>query len=433
MKDSDKLFTQQLLEKDRQYVWHPYSRVNSDMPLFPVASAKGCYLNLHSGEKLFDGMSSWWSTIHGYNHPRLNQALHQQIDTMSHVMFGGLTHQPAVDLAVRLTQLTPAGLDKVFLCDSGSVAVEVALKMAIQYWNSQGQQRSHFLTIKNGYHGDTFGAMSVCDPVTGMHQLFSGFLQENIFAEAPQCGFEQTWDDSFFENFLHKAQAHKDSIAAVILEPIVQGTGGMRFYSPNFLKKVRQLCDDYGILLIADEIATGFGRAGKLFACEYADISPDIMCLGKALTGGYMSMAATLCNSTVANIISQGEAGVFMHGPTFMANPLACSVANASITLLLENNWQQQVMNISRWLKEGLSTCEDFKCVNNVRVLGAIGVVELHQPVDMKKIQPLFVKHGIWLRPFGKLIYTMPPFISTQDDITMLTSKIEAVLRECYS
>lgn len=432
MKDDKALDAQQILENDRQHVWHPYSRVNSDMPLFSVASAKGCYLTLHTGEKLYDGMSSWWSTIHGYNHPRLNQALHSQIDAMSHVMFGGLTHEPAVDLAMKLTQLTPPGLDKVFFSDSGSVAVEVALKMAIQYWNSQGQQRSHFLTIKNGYHGDTIGAMSVCDPITGMHQLFSGFLQKNIFAQAPQCSFDCDWEDRYFDDFLQHAQTHKDSIAAVILEPIVQGTGGMRFYSPTFLKKVRQLCDDYGLLLIADEIATGFGRTGKLFACEFANISPDIMCLGKALTGGYMSMAATLCNEHVATTISQGEAGVFMHGPTFMANPLACSVANASISLLLEDNWQQQVTQISHWLNDGLSTCKDLPCVNDVRILGAIGVVELHEPVDMKFIQPMFVKHGIWLRPFGKLVYTMPPFISTQEDIVLLSSKIESVLKECY-
>ncbi len=418
-----------LLAIDKRHVWHPYSRAHSDHPIFPVASAQGAYITLTSGEVLFDGMSSWWSTIHGYNHPVLNAALKRQMERMSHVMFGGLTHEPAVRLAKKLVDITPAGLERVFFCDSGSVSVEVALKMAIQYWNSQGQERHTFLSLKKGYHGDTFGAMSVCDPVTGMHQLFADFLSKNIFAESPSCGFYDDCRTEDFSNFQTLATRYKDQLAAVILEPIVQGTGGMRFYSPRFLANVKQLCDDLGLLLIADEIATGFGRSGKLFACEYAAVVPDIMCLGKALTGGYLSLAATLCTEEVATTVCRGEAGVFMHGPTFMANPLACAVAYSSIDLLLSQPWQEKVANIGRWLAQDLQKCADLPGVKDVRVLGAIGVVELHEAVDMKTIQPLFVEHGIWLRPFGKLVYTMPPFIATRDEIENLAQKIFQVLQ----
>ncbi len=419
---------EEITELDKKHVWHPYSKVNSELPIYPVVGADGVHLTLHSGEQIIDGMSSWWSVIHGYNHPELNEALHTQIETVSHVMFGGLTHEPAVKLATTLSEITPRGLEKVFLSDSGSVSVEVALKMAIQYWNSRGESRHKFLTLKNGYHGDTFGAMSVCDPVTGMHQLFSGFLNKNIFADAPTCGFKDAWDESHFRNFSDLAEKHQNDIAAVILEPVVQGTGGMRFYSPVFLKRIRELCDTLGILLIADEIATGFGRTGKLFACEYASISPDILCLGKALTGGYMSLAATLCTSEVADTVCDGEAGVFMHGPTFMANPLACAVANKSIEILQKNNWQQQITNLQRWLTEGLGDCERLSIVDDVRVLGAIGVVELKQPVDMATIQPMFVKQGIWLRPFGKLVYMMPPYICDKPTIQALCKAVHEVL-----
>lgn len=419
-----------LLKFDKKYVWHPYSRPDSDQAIFPVASAEGVYLNLHSGEQLIDGMSSWWSAIHGYNHPDINQAIHTQIASMSHVMFGGLTHEPAIALAKTLTEITPRGLDKVFLSDSGSVAVEVALKMAIQYWNSLKQKRHTFLTIKQGYHGDTIGAMSVCDPVTGMHQLFTGFLNQNLFADAPQCQFDEQWQDEYFKNFSDTVAKHHKDIAAVILEPIVQGAGGMRFYSPHFLKNVRSICDEYKILLIADEIATGFGRSGKLFACEHANITPDIMCLGKALTGGYMSLAATLCSDKIAQTICQGDAGVFMHGPTFMGNPLACAVANKSIELLFTNNWNTQVHQISQWLHENLQACHELPSVNDVRILGAIGVVELKDAVDMKVIQPMFVQNGIWVRPFGKLVYTMPPYIAQKNHIETLCRSIYDTLAD---
>ncbi len=422
-----------ILALDRQHLWHPYSRPGNNEPLYPVASASGTQLHLSSGESLFDGMSSWWSTIHGYNHPRLNQALCEQSERMSHVMFGGLTHEPAATLAKRLVALSPQGLDYVFISDSGSVAIEVAMKMAMQYWLGLGQQRHRFLTIKNGYHGDTFAAMSVCDPVNGMHHLFSHCMAQQLFAPAPQTAFDDPWQADDFTEFTQLAHQHQDSIAAVILEPIVQGAGGMRFYSPEYLKQVRQLCDSLGIPLIADEIATGFGRSGKLFACEHADIRPDILCVGKALTGGYMSLAATLCTQKIADTVCQGEAGVFMHGPTFMGNPLACAVANASLALLEENNWQQQVLSIEAGLRSGLAPCRDIPGVKDVRVLGAIGVVELDKAVDMAVIQPMFVAHGIWLRPFGKLVYTMPPYIASPDEIAMLSAQIEKVLTRYLS
>lgn len=425
-----RLSPEEILAIDKRHVWHPYSRCNSDLPLFPVESADGTHITLSSGERLYDGMSSWWSTIHGYNHPELNAAASTQLSRMSHVMFGGLTHEPAVKLCQTLAEITPAGLEQVFISDSGSVAVEVALKMALQYWNALGEQRHAFLTVKNGYHGDTFAAMSVCDPSTGMHSLYANFVHKNYFAPAPQSSFAGDFIDNDVDELTRLAHEYQGDIAAIILEPIVQGTGGMRFYSPEYLSRVRALCDELGILLIADEIATGFGRTGKLFACEYAGIAPDILCLGKALTGGYMSLAATLCSDQVAETICAGEAGVFMHGPTFMANPLACAIANKSIELLLKNNWQLQVGNIEQWLNAGLEKCTALKGVAEVRVLGAIGVVELKAPVDMKIIQPMFVKHGIWLRPFGKLVYTMPPYISTQEEIAFLTERIYRVLTE---
>lgn len=420
----------EILSLDRQHLWHPYSRAGNSGPLYPVASAVGTQLILSSGERLYDGMSSWWSTIHGYNHPRLNHALDTQSRHMSHVMFGGLTHEPASVLAKTLVDLSPQGLDYVFISDSGSVAIEVAMKMAMQYWLGRGEQRHRFLTIKNGYHGDTFAAMSVCDPVNGMHHLFKAFMQQHLFAPAPQTAFDAPWNDDDFTAFAALAKQHQHEIAGVILEPIVQGAGGMRFYSPEYLRQVRETCDTLGIPLIADEIATGFGRSGKLFACEHAGISPDILCVGKALTGGYMSLAATLCSQHIADTVCQGEAGVFMHGPTFMGNPLACAVANASLSLLQENDWQQQVDSIESGLKKGLASCRQIAGVKDVRVLGAIGVVELEKAVDMNIIQPMFVEHGIWLRPFGKLVYTMPPYISTPDEIDFLSLQITQVLTQ---
>ena len=418
-----------LLAKDRKYIWHPYSAMDTDMPLFAVASAHSVRIQLHDGRELIDGMASWWCVIHGYNHPVINRAIEQQLQKMSHVMFGGLTHQPAVTLAEKLVAITPEPLQCVFFADSGSVAIEVAMKMAIQYWHAKGQvTRQQFLTIRHGYHGDTFGAMSVCDPVSGMHSLFSKMLPHQFFVDAPDCKFGETCTDSDLANFKNTLHGHINEIAAVIMEPIVQGAGGMRFYSADYLRGVRQLCDENNVLLILDEIATGFGRSGKLFACEHAAIAPDIMCVGKALTGGYMTLAATLCTRDIAQQISSSDPGVFMHGPTFMANPLACAAANASIDLLLQSNWQQNVQRIERALHTGLAPCKNLSAVRDVRVLGAIGVVEMKLPVNMRTIQPAFVEAGVWVRPFGKLIYLMPAFIMNDDDLQRLTAAVCAVV-----
>ncbi|ODW55289.1 adenosylmethionine--8-amino-7-oxononanoate transaminase [Vibrio parahaemolyticus] len=420
---------------DRHHIWHPYTSTLTPLTCYPVASANGVNIKLEDGTELVDGMSSWWSTIHGYNHPHLNQAAHQQIDQVSHVMFGGITHQPAISLCKKLLSLAPNNLEHVFLADSGSVAVEVSLKMALQYWHAKGERRPKFLTFRHGYHGDTFAAMSVTDPDNSMHSLYKGFLPEHIFAESPTCGYWDEWKPEDLADFEHKIDSHHQELAAVILEPIVQGAGGMRIYHPEFLKGVRRLCDKYDLLLIADEIATGFGRTGKLFACEHADIQPDILCVGKALTGGYMTLSATLASKHVADTVCGGDAGCFMHGPTFMGNPLACAVATASLELIEQGDWQQQTQKIEMLFSELLPKLEEYDLVKNTRWLGAIGVVETHRPVNMETIQALFVEHGVWVRPFGKLIYMMPPFISKPEDIEKLINAIDAALqrKDCFA
>jgi len=418
-------YSARLIAEDKQYVWHPYASATDLPSMFPVVSASGVRLTLADGRELIDGMSSWWSVLHGYNHPILNQAAKDQIDKMSHVMFGGLTHPSAIRLCKLLVKLTPAGLTRTFLSDSGSVAVEVALKMALQYWYSTGNTKKHkFISLRSGYHGDTFGAMSVCDPVTGMHHLFAEVMPKHYFAEAPSCSFDDDCQDQDIADMASLIEKHRDEVAAVIVEPIVQGTGGMRFYSPGYLQRLKALCDENNVLLIFDEIATGFGRTGKLFAMEHAAVEPDILCLGKTLTGGYMSLAATLCNDRVAHGLSEGEAGVFMHGPTFMGNPLACAVACANIELLISQPWQRTIANMQIQLEAGLSPARELDSVADVRTLGGIGVIEMKEAVDMKQIQPMFVERGIWIRPFGKLVYTMPPYITSDEDLATLTAAI---------
>ena len=416
---------------DHDHLWHPYTSMTEPLATFPVVGASGVELELADGRKLIDGMSSWWAAIHGYNVPELNAALIAQSQKMCHVMFGGLSHEPAAELGRRLVEMTAEPLQHVFLADSGSVAVEVAIKMALQYWFAQGESgRQRLLTVRGGYHGDTFGAMAVCDPVNGMHSMFSGVLAEHLFAPAPECGDESEWDDAYIAEFRGLLHKHQHEIAAVILEPIVQGAGGMRFYCPEYLQQVRRLCDEYGVLLIFDEIATGFGRSGTLFAYEQANVVPDIMTVGKALTGGMMTLAATLTTERIAKGITADGRGVLMHGPTFMGNPLACAVANASLDLLLASPWQQRVLAIESQLKEELAACEESDSVAEVRVKGAIGVVELKEPVDMRWIQPRLVELGVWIRPFGKLLYVMPPFVISPDQLTVLTSAMQRVVIE---
>jgi adenosylmethionine-8-amino-7-oxononanoate aminotransferase len=417
-----------MIDFDREHIWHPYTSMLDPLPAYPVESAEGVRLRLSDGRELIDGMASWWCAIHGYGHPRLNEALRSQIDQMSHVMFGGLTHAPAVGLAQRLIDLCPEPLQHVFFSDSGSVSVEVAIKMAIQYCFATGRKRkSRLLTIRGGYHGDTFGAMAVCDPVTGMHELFTPVLPQHLFARRPESRFGEPLsarDASEFESLLRE---HHQDVAAVILEPIVQGAGGMWFYSAEYLRHVAELCRQLDVLLILDEVATGFGRTGRMLACEHAGVSPDILCLGKAMTGGTVSLAATLTTARVARGIS-ADGGVLMHGPTFMANPLATAVAGASIDLLVESDWQGRVTALEGQLKAELTPLAAHAAVAEVRVLGAIGVVQTRAPVPVAALQRHFVEQGVWIRPFGDLVYLMPPYVIAPADVSQLTGAIESGL-----
>ncbi|HEY0638923.1 MAG TPA: adenosylmethionine--8-amino-7-oxononanoate transaminase [Pseudonocardiaceae bacterium] len=418
---------QEILALDLAHVWHPYSAMPSDQRPLLVESASGVRLKMSDRTELIDGMSSWWAAIHGYRHPSLDSALRYQLGRMSHVMFGGLTHEPAARLAGRLVDIAPAGLEHVFFSDSGSVSVEVAIKMCLQYWRARGRPEKHrLLTWRGGYHGDTFQAMSVCDPDGGMHSLWGDVLPQQVFADAPPDGFDASGDASYAEQLAKLFDRHAHELAAVIVEPVVQGAGGMRFHAPGYLRGLRALADQHDVLLIFDEIATGFGRTGALFAADHAGVTPDVMCLGKALTGGYLSLAATLCTPEVARTIGRGDTPVLAHGPTFMANPLACAVARASVDLLLAQDWQREVMRIESGLRAGLAPARSLPGVLDVRVLGAIGVVQLERPVDVAAATRAAVAHGVWLRPFRDLVYTMPPYITNDADVAAITNAVVA-------
>ncbi|MFF3275590.1 adenosylmethionine--8-amino-7-oxononanoate transaminase [Streptomyces chrestomyceticus] len=435
MPEAAQLSVPDLLALDRQHVWHPYGPMpGRDDPLV-VASASGVRLRLaepvEGRTELVDGMSSWWSAVHGYNHPVLNEAVRGQLDRMSHVMFGGLTHEPAVRLAARLAEIAPDGLEHVFLADSGSVSVEVAVKMCLQYWRSVGKPRKQrLMTWRGGYHGDTWQPMSVCDPDGGMHELWQGALPRQLFADAPPPGFDAPPDPAYEAHLRELVARHAGELAAVIVEPVVQGAGGMVFHSPGYLRVLREACDEHGVLLVFDEIATGFGRTGSLFAAGHAGVTPDVMCVGKALTGGYLTMAATLCTPAVADGISQGEVPVLAHGPTFMGNPLAASVANASLDLLLSQDWAREVKRIEAGLRDGLADATTVEGVRDVRVLGAIGVLQLDHEVDVAAATRAAVREGVWLRPFRDLVYAMPPYITGDEDVARICAAMRAVARE---
>ena len=416
--------------RERCSVWHPYAPLIGAAPPLAVRSAQGVHIELVDGRELIDGMASWWCMLHGYRHPALDESVRRQLEQVAHVMFGGLTHEPAAELAQSLLDLAPSGMRRVFFCDSGSVSVEVAIKMAVQYWQALGRARKNRLaTVRGGYHGDTLAAMSVCDPDTGMHRHFGGFVPEQFFAPRPEPAFGQACEDRHAAGLERLLERHRDELAALILEPIVQGAGGMRFYSAGYLKRARALCDAHGVLLIADEIATGFGRSGRMFACEHAGVSPDIMCAGKALSGGYLSFAATLCREEIGAAIDHGPSGALLHGPTFMANPLACAVSLANLRLLESGDWREDVARIERGFEAGLAPLRGEPGVVDVRVLGGIGVVELRESPDPARLQRAALSRGVWLRPFGRLVYAMPPYIISEPQMDQLTEAMRVAVR----
>lgn len=417
---------------DLEHIWHPYSSLSNPVPPLHIKQADGVHLTTKDGKKLIDAMASWWSVIHGYNHPELNNAATNQLNNMSHIMFGGLTHDPAIKLCQQLIDITPEPLDRIFLSDSGSVAIDVAMKMAVQFWRETGHpNKQKFIALQGGYHGDTLGSMSLCDPTTGMHHLFGDVLQKQFFINKPTKKFGEPCTEQDLFELTDVLEKNHNTIAALVLEPIVQGAGGMYFYSADYLKHAREICNKFGILLIVDEIATGFGRTGELFACNHADIIPDILCLGKALTGGYMSLAATLTKPDIANGICSGEAGAFMHGPTFMANPLACNIANTSIKLLLAQDWKKNIERIQQQLTKHLMPLQKHEKIEDIRILGAIGVIETKQAVDMHKVQKLLPELGVWLRPFGTRIYTMPPYIISNEELDVVCKAMLSVTENC--